>query len=404
MTVFTFLYKVLVSNNLMEELIMVAVSKEESMLLIQHAISAFQNEGKKQKELGELLGSDGSPVSASRISEGKIGKWKLLPSQRQMIIEHYGYPRRGKGQYIKAEVYDKVTEFIDDYEDSSKKRLKRRLYELFMRKDYQGVILSYLKKDETRFYTEVQSKSLVCDISIVEELLSQPETKIWYDSYRNDYLSIDEQCNKHFKSLLTSVDSRLSTYSNDSFQKVLYRIAQFKFELMPEFSFDYDVDVPSIPRKEMIITGDEVLNFKADCCTVEFNNAADMLGKGTNFRSLLARGAIPEGSEINDKPDNWKRVILRLYLSENMHYHLWIRLDDTPHVHTFEESYDADYHAGISDDGLVRNIVIKDLCRINFLKEIEIIRKWCGWTCDFNDDIKREVAKVGGYVPGAEVL
>jgi len=41
---------------------------------------------------------------------------------------------------------------------------------------------------------------------------------------------------------------------------------------------------------------------------------------------------------------------------------------------------------------------------MNFLKEIEIIRKWCGWPYDFNDDIKREVAKVGGYVPGAEVL
>jgi len=41
---------------------------------------------------------------------------------------------------------------------------------------------------------------------------------------------------------------------------------------------------------------------------------------------------------------------------------------------------------------------------MNFLKEIEIIRKWCGLPYDFNDGIKREVAKVGGYVPGAEVL
>ena len=33
---------------------MVAVSKEESMLLIQHAISAYLNEGKNQTDLGEL--------------------------------------------------------------------------------------------------------------------------------------------------------------------------------------------------------------------------------------------------------------------------------------------------------------------------------------------------------------
>jgi len=394
---------------------MVAVSKEESMLLIQHAISAYLNEGKNQKELGELLSTDGSIVSGSRISEGKIGKWKLLPSQRQVIIDNYGYPRRGKGQYIKAEVYDTVTEFIDDYENSSKKRLKRRLYELLMRKDYQEAILSYFKEDGdvNRFYTGERPEPLICDISIVDSLLSQPETKIWYDSYQG-HLDNDnnrEQYDKNFKLLLISVDVRLPEYTGCDFQRKFYRVAQFKFELMPNFSFHGDIDVPSISRKEMTFTGDEVLNFKADCCRIEFNNAADLFGDRDSYYDLGVsnhsyRNIIQEGSEINAKPDNWKRIILRLYLSESMHYHLWIRLDDFDHVDKadyFGDFFDEQFQ-GINDDGVVRNIVIKDLCRINFLKEIEIIRKWCGCPTDFNDDIKREVAKVGGYIPGVEVL
>jgi len=382
---------------------MVAVSKEESMLLIQHAISAYLNEGKNQTDLGELLG-----LATPRISEYKVGKGRLSPNQRNIIIDNYGYPRRGKGQYIKAEVYDTVTEFIDDYEDSSKKRLKRRLYELLMRKDYQDVILSYLQgKISPTVYIGKGPKEpekreeLMRDISVVEKLLSQPETKIWYENHSKS----------SFKLLLDSVDTRLDKYIRGDFDKILYRIAQFKFELMPDFSFHGDIDVPSISRKEMIITGDEVLNFKADCRRVEFNKAADLFGDRNSLYDLSCpcdsyRSVIQEGSEINAKPDNWERIILRLYLSESMHYHLWIRLDDVFHINEadlIEERF-AEELEGIREDGLVRNIVIKDLCRNDFLNEIEIIRKWCGWPYDFNDDIKREVAKVGGYVPGAEVL
>jgi len=258
-----------------------------------------------------------------------------------------------------------------------------------------------------------RSEQLICDISIVDRLLSQPESKIWYDSYQG-HLDCDnnrDQYNKNFKLLLISVDVRLPEYTGADFQRIFYRIAQFKFELMPDFSFYGDIDVPSISRQEITFTGDEVLNFKSDCRRVEFNNAADLFGDRDSYYNFAVssnsfRSIIQEGSEINAKPDNWKRIILRLYLSESMHYHLWIRLDDFYHVDNADYLGDLcdEQFQGINDEGLVRNIVIKDLCRMNFLKEIEIIRKWCGCSSDFNGNIKREVAKVGGYVPGAEVL
>ena len=328
-----------------------------------------------------------------------------------MIIENYGYPRRGKGHYIKAEVYDTVTEFIDDYEDSSKKRLKRRWYELLMRKDYQDVIVRTLASSKESFGNNIGGYSEfelpMFDIELVDRILLQPEMKIWYDNYHSKKESDD-----NYFSLMSSIHDDLIDNLDSQFEPMLYRIAQFKFELMPDFSFDENVDVPSVGCRELVITGDEVLNFKTDCRYVSFNAAADIFGhRDTLYEFPIFKSGewlVPEETEINCKPDNWDRVILRLYLSEDMHYHLWIRLDDVCHIDKNEMDCDTEnyerFHAGIYEDGLVRNIVIKNLCRINYLKEIEMIRKWCGWPCDFNDDIKREVAKVGGYVPGAEVL
>ncbi|MCJ8352011.1 hypothetical protein [Moritella sp.] len=379
---------------------MVTVSKEESMLLIQHAISAYLNEGKNQKELGALLGIDGS-----RISEGKIGKWKLSLSQRQVIIDNYGYPRRGKGQYIKAEVYDTVTEFINDYEVSSKRRLKRRLYELLMRKDYQDLIISYSKyKDEISFDIGSKSEPLVRDISIIEKLLSQPEAKTWYDSKKNLAYGHSrfkkDNCDDNFEQLLNNlgiISLRNPMSKWHDFQEMMYRIAQFKFELMPEFSFNNQDVVHSVELKQLVITGDKVLSLKGGCLNTGVNDAADIFGPRESLYNFISydphyKQRIALYTGINCKPDHWYKVELKLYLSESMRYHLWIRLCGDSQNHSEE----------VAD--LYRDIVIKDLCRINYLKEIETIRKWCGLPCDFNDAIKREVAKVGGYVPGAEVL
>ncbi|MBL4745786.1 MAG: hypothetical protein JKY08_05410 [Flavobacteriaceae bacterium] len=367
------------------------------MLLIRHAISACLNEGKNQKELAELLGVDGS-----RISEGKIGKWKLSPSQRQMVIDNYGYPRRGKGLYIKAEVYNSVSDFIADYDESSKKRFKHRMYELVTRKDYQKMILSYVDKASV----EANSDSVLkeADISIIESLLSQPETKIWYDSkksWSNVKSNLEKRkCDNNFELLLNSVgiSSLKKRYPHvDHFQEMIYRISQFKFELMPEFSLNNQADVRSIELKEFVITSDEIIEMNIPCSELSFNDAADILGPrdelyAFEFFSDNGNRFITSKAGINCKPDNWGSFEFKLYLSENMNYHLWIRLCD------YAERRDPDAVE------LSRNIMIKDLCHINYLKEIEIIRKWCDLPYDICESIKINVAKVGGYVPGAEVL
>ncbi|NRA59682.1 MAG: hypothetical protein HRU25_01980 [Psychrobium sp.] len=377
------------------------VSKNESMLLIQHAISAYLNEGRNQKELGELLGLEGS-----RISEYKRGKGKLLPSQRQIIIDNYGYPRRGKGQYMNAEVYDSVNEFTDNYSQSSKERLKHRIYELLTRADYQKEILDCINViDGTASDDE--------KLRFLDELLLLPKFKFWYNECKNKHTSADKELHIEL-SILTDAGLNYIVKPDSKLVENLYRIAFFKFELMSDFSFHMSDVTPSVKLNELVINGDIVLEFKGD--TYRLDEIHDESFKINERVSLsfndLTTNSLGSDNDIfgfrkppycyssntqffNSKPDKWGRVILRLYLSENMNYHLWIRLDDGS---DFETDKQAIGH------GEVRNIVISNLCHINFLKEIELIRKWCGCSTDLSNDIKHEVSKLGGYIPGAKVL
>ncbi|QUM78817.1 hypothetical protein HWV00_21325 (plasmid) [Moritella sp. 24] len=399
---------------------MVAVSKEESMLLIQHAISAYLNEGKNQKELGELLGIDGS-----RISEAKIGKWKLSPSQRQVIIDNYGYPRRGKGQYINAEIYNSVTEFLGDYEESSNQRLKHKLYSFFRSENFQRE-LSFCVK---RAASSSKESSLLYRI---DELLSLSETKSWYEYIKENNINLYPSDSVFHRASpdrkvedidvyviqvgLSTIDTStgfIAANPYPEFMAILYRMAGFKYELMPEFCFDKNFDIEPVTLNELVITGDVVLELRPnsdlyDVCDEDDDDSNILRGQASlPFNKLSAnlfgrhdflyelKNKPDMNSKSHYKPDNWSRIVLRLYLSESMNYHLWIRLDNGNEINTLR---------AISRNGEVRNIVIKDLCRLDFLNEMELIRKWCGYDCDMSADLKHELAKLGGYIPGAKVL
>jgi len=395
---------------------MISVSKEESTLLIQHAISANRNEGGNQKNLSVLL-----DLEEPRISEYKVGKGRLLSWQRQIIIDNYGYPRRGKGQYIKGEVCGSVTEFINGYEESSNKRLKHRLYTLFMSKKFQNELSRSVR------LTDSSSKELGVFCRI-DDLLAFPQTKLWYEYIKSHGVNLSPtesgSCISKYEHKVEDIEAYISQvglstidtssmhleYTYSEFMSILYRIAGFKYELMPEFRFDNDVDIEPVVLNDLVITGDVVLELKPNSVLYEddedksnvlrdrasllFNDlSANLFGHHRSLYKLKVESNF--NPEISYQPDYWSRIVMRLYLSENMNYHLWIRLDNGGEV-------DSDR----TDSGVeeVRNIVIKDLCRLDFLNEMELIRKWCGYTFDINIELKHEVAKLGGYIPGAKVL
>lgn len=365
---------------------MANVSKEESVLLIQHAISAIKNEGETQRDLATYL-----EVEQPRLTEAKKGKWKIGNSQRQLIIDRFGYPRRGKGEYIKAELYGTVSKFIDDFESSSKARYKRRLYQLFTRSDYQQLIGSYFRLSD---FSDVDiDKALNLKLECLEKLLILGGFTQWIDAQRENE-SKERSISAIEASILHEAGLMISSFVDSSVYVILYKLGLFKLYVMPSFTFISSESVPSLTNTELVLSGDVVLNYSKNVKHETLNSVGNFHGAyGRSFFPIysgkLGGEHIQSGAAINSMPDRWDSAEMRLFLSESMEYHLVIHLIKEAHMY---------------DIGGSRSIVVTCIDRIGFLQELELIRKWLGLPHDMYDQVKSEIAKVGGFIPGARVL
>gem|GEM_PF-5414560 len=366
---------------------MAIVTKEESMLLIQHAISGIINEGENQQVLAKYL-----EVDPPRLTEAKKGRWTMRDYHRTLIIDRFGYPRRGKGEYIKASVYETVSAFTDDYVPSSKVRYKRRLYELFTRTDYQLLIGSYFILPD--FIGIDNPDALKMKLHRLEKLLLLDGFTQWLDEQRSND-SNNKSIDTLADSILFEVGLTISSFVENRVYIVLYKLGLFKVDVMPSFTFASTADVPSLANSELVLTGDVVLNY-SDIVneTGTLNSVSCVHGEyGRSFFPTCAGNfivdSIVQGSEINSMPDHWNKVEMRLFLSENMEYHLVINLIKECYVYDINDA---------------RNVVVTCIDRIGFLQEIEKMRKWLGLSYDMHDQLKSKLAKVGGFIPGARVL
>ena len=74
--------------------------KQYSQLVIMHAISQLKETGKNQKDLAALIG-----IPEPRITEAKNGAYTLNARNIEEIGRLFGLPKRGKGRYVRAELY-----------------------------------------------------------------------------------------------------------------------------------------------------------------------------------------------------------------------------------------------------------------------------------------------------------
>lgn len=67
-----------------------------------------------------------------------------------------------------------------------------------------------------------------------------------------------------------------------------------------------------------------------------------------------------------------------------------------------ESQSDLAYFGDLRPDD--RLIVILNINSLSLYQQIEDVRKWFGLPSDSLFELKQEIAKAGGYVPGAKVL
>ena len=384
------------------------LSKHESKLFVQHAVTASQARGMNQKQLAELLG-----IEPSRLSEAKKGKGSITDSRKKIIIEHFGLPARGKGQYVRGEIYSSVDDFIAQYEATSTARHLSRLRSIFERKDYQQLVCSLFLC--IKHPTDEENYAAICQF--INELIDDDTFTSWGKAL-HDYLDADDNdANKpEFpNTLIERMESGFSETCNArfviahaqktrsyEFQTILYWLWFYK-DQHREFVFastKHPIESPHVNNK-MVITGDVVLEYKQNLRDNQTINKFD--SNDRRFRCLGNKGLLPTHlpypsagidiqGVIDPTPDYWPDVDVRLFLSNSMDYRLWIRL------------HKADSRCGPGQPEDYRDVVIKQIPWTTLHKDIEKVRKWIGVAWSFEDQINHEIACAGGYVPGAEVL
>lgn len=352
-----------------KEQAMAGIEREESILLIEHAISAFKHQGKVQSDLAEFLGTE-----ATRLSEGKKGTWRLMPAQKELIIQEFGYPRQGKGVYVNAEHYLTVTQFIDSFHDVGNKRFYQRLSKILRGEDY---LNSFLKKV---WLVDGGHESNDQKLTMLNEYIDSEDFSNWFNKVQRDNdIHINLTTSEAWKKCgLVATDG----YNYEVVSNYLYRVGLLKLEHNSNYVIGSKQN-ENLIETEFVLSGDILLDTDIPV---------------SRNRQLESPILIPKSYEkthgysgdIVLLPDSWDKVSFKLFLSESMRYNVLIYLLCN------ETSFDYFTNQ--------RHIVIEDLDQVELFLEIEKLRKFFGEPFSYENSIKYNIAASGGHVPGARRL
>ena len=356
---------------------MAGIDKSESILLIEHAISAFKHQDKGQTDLAKFLG-----IEATRLSEGKKGNWRLMPTQKELIVSEFGYPRQGAGVYVSAEHYSNIGQFIESFHDIGDKRFYQRLSSSLRNSDYLRKILNKLWLKDT------QNNKDEAKLAALNKFIFSDDFSTWFNKTENsnvdaslNIFSLESWEKAGFVPISKDYNSQYKYYS-EVVSSYLYRVGLLKFRSDSSYVIGGEVN-GNIVTEELVLSGSAVLDTE-----IPIQN-----NKRLNSTILIPQKykKAPEAPHAYEMlPDDWDKVDLKLFLSESMRYHVLITC--------FESEISMAYFTNI------RQIVIEDLDQVELFQQIEVLRKFFGNSYSFEDSIKHRIAANGGYVPGARRL
>ncbi|AGH80924.1 hypothetical protein PCNPT3_04910 [Psychromonas sp. CNPT3] len=388
------------------------LTKHDTILWINHAIAYFKSIEKNQKDLAKELG-----IEEARISEMKIGKGTILPSLMTNIVDLCGAPRRNPGRYEEVELYDDLDSFFDSYIDVTEDRFYRKILKIFKNKEYIKIIIHNIFSEEFRNENNKLEETDYLALKQINEIIKNTE-----------FIDICSKCQKNLFELTGFYNfawaNRKGTYRDKEHLEIdgfcVRSRGDFHFlyllwlvvEKYPDFKLGGKNNVNTPPYKELtpiVLTGNRLLIGTRDTNNFRTRINKEIEGKfGCSYRypKLFDYDSPFEKFKLNNKiepaPDAWFEVIYEVYLSENMNYHLLIHL-------SFDSVEQSIIDAEFNDNEFIvkpadRVVVIHNINSLDLFRKIEEIRKWIGLPKDNNYILKQQIAKAGGYVPGARVL
>lgn len=383
------------------------ITKHDTILWINHAIAKFNGLDKKQKDLADALGIDDS-----RLSEMKKGKGTISKNLIDKIVDLCGAPKRGKGRFEYAEMYNSLNDFMDKYDSVSTNRYYHRLIKSFSEKDYTDMFLSNVSLVSETLNDQCSETRQAFTINLINEIIHSRE--------------FNDICMNYQDSLITANGKKIKWENycpqgsyRDVFMmkgliikdKNVFHALYLQWVLINkypeyEFSIEKQLNVEPLPDSiPLVITGERILtlsNHGLRSSSPINRPSLEKFGSVDSHHELLTRHYYEE--KINTKPDYWKEVRCELFLGEAMNYHLLIHLSPAciGYYDTFDVADINVWEAAVEKEDRVA--VITNINPLSLLNDMEELRKWCGLASDNHYELKRSIAKSGGYVPGARVL
>ncbi|MDH5975182.1 helix-turn-helix domain-containing protein [Vibrio splendidus] len=367
------------------------MTKEESIRWINHAIAFYESLGKKQKELAEDFG-----IKESRISELKNAKkpLKVSPNQIRQIIELCGAPKRDPGRFEHVELYDSLELFFEQYIPVTFNRFHCDVYQYMS-----NIRVIEQLIDKCSFESESRTEKIR---SINQLVRSEGFAEICKDVGFND--KVTGSSINQFSSITEPYGVSISNKDTFHILRQLWSL----IDVLPEFQFGRETNCGLdvlVPKTPVVVTGNRIAAFMPEHSM--HDGPANELVEKELIR--LISDYLPS---IRDLPklDNWNTIRVEVYLSENMNYHLLIHMSqgnleplDLSHESTIPEGFEwCNYDAAVGERD--RIALIKNVNTLDLFRQIEELRKWQGLEQDNLYELKQNIAKAGGHIPGAYVL
>jgi len=410
------------------------VSKEETKRLIDHALTSSPS--MTSKRLAEILSTQ-----ESRISQGKYGEWRLEESHAEILIENFGQPRSAPGDFIQAEKNESISSFIE----GEPERSRRRHYE---------IIISYLSSSKVQdklveklrgapsllgaklpTLGKADKEQLLCDFKrlllsptfeqwlkrVSQWVLKAQKEKLHYKKFfgcsgglKYDNTEILEQDGEDY-----SEESSILAYAKNEFSLCLEGVSTISLllignainhfelastrcdldlDLTPNFSPKYTKS-SNISTIDYVITGTVVWEHEGAFKKPKIGEAAsEKLAFKVPDEELIFSPDLKEFVGFNSIPQDWQldcwtTFKIGLFINKNCDYTLTIELGAQKGV-----AQQPAYHLG------QRQIIIPKVSGLKLFEQLIELRRWLDLEEIPELEIKANIAKAGGYIPGAIIL
>jgi transcriptional regulator with XRE-family HTH domain len=384
------------------------LTKQDTILWINHAITYYKSIDKTQKDMAKALG-----IEESRVSEMKGGNGVISPNLMTKIVKYCGAPKRNPGRYEEVELYDDLDSFFDNFKGVTVNRFHRKLLKLAKNEEFYQQLLSLISTPDLHYKTDKKIiESQLNELFLSEEYLEKCNN---YSEVLRNTVGYDERPIENFQ--WWNIDDRglhilsvagIVIGDFDTF-RLLYLFSKlFEAKLGFKFCGESPLNVhPKVSTEPVILTGKRILIIKSGSLKNAGVNTtvSEMFGNNVNHNKLNEYRGLKLKPE-QYMPDCWEEARCELYLSEDMNYHFLLQL--SPRIIAEWVPIDEESQSDLAYFGHVlpndRLIVIRNINALSLYQQIEDVRKWFGLPSDSLFELKQEIAKAGGYVPGARVL